>query len=962
MTEEEKIAKLAATRKRNKEKKQAEKKKEFTKKSKDNSSRFKKKKKTPEVDLTLFPELAPPTGGTTSDNGDFIEGLFDSLEEPEPEPVVVVAPVVEPEPVVEPVVVTEPVVEPTPEDLGVDEEPFRPVGFWGMVKEGYQEMRVRGFWNDVYEGATIAGGLVSDAMREVTGKVSGNPHVGRFGNSIKNATAPARDSIKNTRDSIKNAGASIKKAFTPSTPEEKADKKLKRHQKRILNNESRLLELSEMYLKSGDAPEADISFAQKTMRERATAQKEKVRKEALATAEGHKKEKEAHEARKKANGKATSPTDGIPNRNKNKQARGLPAHKRVIEKDSAGGILNSLLGTPLRKAMDNSGDGITISNVEQNTDEWMEQRQGLIGASAIGALLGHSKYKSATDALKAIDPKHAEANKDKKDNQSSYADLESADIARGNRLEDPIREAYAAKYGNTQDGEIYEAGIITNKAWEGFGISPDALIGDKGMLEIKAPRPGNPMSGHPSEEYYDQMQLQMHVAGRDWVDFIQGQENKDGSIDLSQRKRIEKSDKWASENKERLDMLKEGIKDGFVAAHYEILSKGDTPAVGKPASTFQAGTVASRWSSSTGNHNMLRSALASDEMNDGAIFKKKNLGKGVNMASAVVGLAVDTVAAGYNYAKDINGRNLDEAAEAGGIGFSQSQLRAMKKATTEQTFISDRAASSAATKMSSARAGLSLGFTDSAVRMVEGSRGVITLGDVRNMDFKDKDGKFDASAVADFKKDFEEKAKTRGYGKAKTAELWRQSGMEEMVTSGAETNAGHKMNAEITSIEATLRTLESTTITDAVSPVVSKLDDILNEIVDQNRTFLEKVSDPENNPLAPTGAQIGDWLFGVNPDLGGPTGTIEKTKEAATTVLTDPGRALSEYPLHLIDKLETYIGKKYTEVKANTVSNLNPEKEVKPKEVEITLKLDGVEVVEKGKDSVRTQKHDYNRT
>ncbi|MBL4869837.1 MAG: YqaJ viral recombinase family protein, partial [Robiginitomaculum sp.] len=56
------------------------------------------------------------------------------------------------------------------------------------------------------------------------------------------------------------------------------------------------------------------------------------------------------------------------------------------------------------------------------------------------------------------------------------------------------------------------------------GVSPDGLIRDDGMLEIKAPNTTTQLrralSGNYAAEYKDQIQAQLWVAERDWCDFL----------------------------------------------------------------------------------------------------------------------------------------------------------------------------------------------------------------------------------------------------------------------------------------------------------------------------------------------------------------------------------------------------------------------------------------------------------
>lgn len=74
------------------------------------------------------------------------------------------------------------------------------------------------------------------------------------------------------------------------------------------------------------------------------------------------------------------------------------------------------------------------------------------------------------------------------------------------------------------DAEVAEAGFVDHPDIGMTGASPDGLIGDAGMLEIKCPNTAthiDTLLGTPvAEKYVKQMQWQMECAQRDWCDFV----------------------------------------------------------------------------------------------------------------------------------------------------------------------------------------------------------------------------------------------------------------------------------------------------------------------------------------------------------------------------------------------------------------------------------------------------------
>jgi hypothetical protein len=87
-----------------------------------------------------------------------------------------------------------------------------------------------------------------------------------------------------------------------------------------------------------------------------------------------------------------------------------------------------------------------------------------------------------------------------------------------------IVEADAADwYEFDQDVTVQRVGFITDDAHT-VGCSPDRLVGNGGLLEIKAPLPHTQvdywLSGELSERFRPQLQGQLYVSQRRWVDIL----------------------------------------------------------------------------------------------------------------------------------------------------------------------------------------------------------------------------------------------------------------------------------------------------------------------------------------------------------------------------------------------------------------------------------------------------------
>jgi hypothetical protein len=90
---------------------------------------------------------------------------------------------------------------------------------------------------------------------------------------------------------------------------------------------------------------------------------------------------------------------------------------------------------------------------------------------------------------------------------------------RGNELE----PSAAAFYAMLNDIDPIKVGFVTDDGMK-YGCSPDRLIGDDGLLEIKCPAPHTHvkymLDRNVDRKYYPQLQGQLFVTGRQWVDII----------------------------------------------------------------------------------------------------------------------------------------------------------------------------------------------------------------------------------------------------------------------------------------------------------------------------------------------------------------------------------------------------------------------------------------------------------
>ena len=153
-------------------------------------------------------------------------------------------------------------------------------------------------------------------------------------------------------------------------------------------------------------------------------------------------------------------------------------------------------------------------DIEQGTDEWRAVRMGKITASIVKSLLTGT-YKISKDkkiTLLAYDLAAERITGRTTDGFISF------DMQRGHQEEPIARELYERASGNTveQVGFI-EDGII--------GFSPDGLVGDDGIIEIKSVQQKFQIKSFAENEippqHVVQIQTGLLVSGRQWCDFVQ---------------------------------------------------------------------------------------------------------------------------------------------------------------------------------------------------------------------------------------------------------------------------------------------------------------------------------------------------------------------------------------------------------------------------------------------------------
>lgn len=160
---------------------------------------------------------------------------------------------------------------------------------------------------------------------------------------------------------------------------------------------------------------------------------------------------------------------------------------------------------------------MTEGNPLQRTPEWIHQRAGFLTASRADAVLQRSVRTG--EPLKAyydlIDQLVAE-----RITGDSIGIGTTPAMQWGIDHEDDARTAYEVATGECVD----LVGFIQHPSIDWLGASPDGLVGDDGLIEIKCPNTVTHLkrirAGIVPEEYKPQMLIQLLCTGRKWVDFV----------------------------------------------------------------------------------------------------------------------------------------------------------------------------------------------------------------------------------------------------------------------------------------------------------------------------------------------------------------------------------------------------------------------------------------------------------
>ena len=153
--------------------------------------------------------------------------------------------------------------------------------------------------------------------------------------------------------------------------------------------------------------------------------------------------------------------------------------------------------------------------VQQGTPEWHQLRLGKVTASRVADIL--AKTKTGPSASRQNYLIELALQRTTGIIQESYS---NSAMEWGTQTEPQARVAYEVKSGNFVD----QVPFIDHPNIEWFGCSPDGLVSDRGLVEIKCMQPKGHWEVIKTKEipknYWIQQQAQLSCTNREWNDYV----------------------------------------------------------------------------------------------------------------------------------------------------------------------------------------------------------------------------------------------------------------------------------------------------------------------------------------------------------------------------------------------------------------------------------------------------------
>jgi putative phage-type endonuclease len=182
-----------------------------------------------------------------------------------------------------------------------------------------------------------------------------------------------------------------------------------------------------------------------------------------------------------------------------------------------------------------------MSDIIQGTPEWFAQRLGKVTASRVADVIAKTKTGYSTSRANYL----AQLVAERLTGQAAES-FSNAAMQHGTETEPLARMAYETETGLM----VTEVAMIDHPTIPMTGASPDGLVGESGLVEIKCPNTATHidtlLSDKAPTKYIPQMQWQMVCTGRAWCDFVSFDPRLPEDMQLFV-KRVERDDAYIAE-------------------------------------------------------------------------------------------------------------------------------------------------------------------------------------------------------------------------------------------------------------------------------------------------------------------------------------------------------------------------------------------------------------------------------
>jgi putative phage-type endonuclease len=184
--------------------------------------------------------------------------------------------------------------------------------------------------------------------------------------------------------------------------------------------------------------------------------------------------------------------------------------------------------------------------MDQRSTEWFAARAGKVTASCISKVMARTKTGYGADRGNYLAQLVVE-----RLTGTAEPGFTNAAMQWGTDKEPDARACYEFECGVT----VVEVGFAEHPTIAMAGASPDGLVGNDGLVEIKCPNTAThiaTLTGAPiDDKYVRQMQFQMACTGRQWCDFVSYDPRMPVEMQLHVR-RVERDDELVAKIEEEV--------------------------------------------------------------------------------------------------------------------------------------------------------------------------------------------------------------------------------------------------------------------------------------------------------------------------------------------------------------------------------------------------------------------------